>query len=250
MILRLAVIDVAARTFAATGAAGAIAATVGSVRPWRRAASRMDSPASVLSVWPDGWMVTVKPHGSLRFMPLCAASARPGAGLPIAGEKILIVGCGDVAWRAPPRLRDRYRVFSLLRDPLQAPLARRRAVPLIADLDHPASLHRIRGLADDVLHLSAAGRPERLGIPARRRFWRHSSVEKSSPQRLVHVSTSGVTVTVAAPGRRNAAPNRSGPPAASMPSASHWPSGAAPAPSSPSCAHRASMPPTACRSNV
>ena len=107
-------------------------------------------------------------------------------------KRLLIVGCGDVAWRALPRLRNRYRVFSLLRDPLQAPRWRDAgAVPLIADLDHPASLHRIRGLADDVLHLAPP--PDRSGRDTRTQALLAALERgKSLPQRLVYVSTSGV----------------------------------------------------------
>jgi len=107
-------------------------------------------------------------------------------------KRLLIVGCGDVAWRALPRLRHRYRIFSLLRDPLQAPRWRDAGtVPLIADLDDPASLRRLRGLADDVLHLAPP--PDRSGRDTRTQALL-AALEggKSLPQRLVYVSTSGV----------------------------------------------------------
>ena len=70
-------------------------------------------------------------------------------------QKLLIVGCGDVARRTLPRLLGHYRVFALLRDPAQfADWRARGARPLIADLDRAQSLKRISGLADVVLHFA------------------------------------------------------------------------------------------------
>jgi len=102
------------------------------------------------------------------------------------------VGCGDVAWRALPALRRRFRVFALLRDAAGA--ARWRAagaVPLFADLDDPASLRRIAGVADHVLHLAP---PPDRGPRDRRTQALLAALgrKKSLPQRLVYVSTSGV----------------------------------------------------------
>ena len=70
-------------------------------------------------------------------------------------QKLLIVGCGDVARRTLPRLLGHYRVFALLRDPAQfADWRARGARPLLADLDRAQSLQRISGLADVVLHFA------------------------------------------------------------------------------------------------
>jgi len=107
-------------------------------------------------------------------------------------QKLLIVGCGDVAWRALPRLLRHYRVFALLRD--RGEHARWRAagaIPLAGDLDDRASLGRLAGLADCVLHLAP---PPGQGLRDTRT--RHLLAAlgrgKSLPQRLVYVSTSGV----------------------------------------------------------
>lgn len=107
-------------------------------------------------------------------------------------RKLLIVGCGDVAWRALPGLRRRYRVFALLRDPDQATRWREAgAVPLLADLDQPATLARIVGLADHVLHLAPP--PERGPRDTRTQALLAALRRgKSLPQRLVYISTSGV----------------------------------------------------------
>ena len=70
-------------------------------------------------------------------------------------QRLLIVGCGDVALRALPRLTRRYRVYALLRAPDATLLERLRRLgvtPLSGDLDQPLSLRRLAGLADAVLH--------------------------------------------------------------------------------------------------
>lgn len=107
-------------------------------------------------------------------------------------RKLLIVGCGDVAWRALPGLRRRYRVFALLRDPGQAARWREAGTtPLRADLDQPVTLARIAGLADHVLHLAP---PPEHGTRDTRTQALLAALQraKSLPQRLVYISTSGV----------------------------------------------------------
>ncbi|MFA6970023.1 MAG: SDR family oxidoreductase [Gallionella sp.] len=70
-------------------------------------------------------------------------------------KRILIVGCGDVALRTIPLLTKHYRVYALVRNPAYcAGLRRLGVVPLIGDLDDRASLARIKGLADAVLHFA------------------------------------------------------------------------------------------------
>ena len=107
-------------------------------------------------------------------------------------QKLLIVGCGDVARRTLPHLLGHYRVFALLRDRAQFAFWRQHgARPLLADLDHAASLKRISGLADVVLHFAPP--PERGTQDTRtRRLLAALARGKSLPQRLVYISTSGV----------------------------------------------------------
>jgi nucleoside-diphosphate-sugar epimerase len=107
-------------------------------------------------------------------------------------QKLLIVGCGDVARRTLPRLLGHYRVFALLRDPTQFAFWRARgACPLLADLDRASSLRRISGLADIVLHFAPP--PERGTVDTRtRRLIAALNQGKSLPQRLIYISTSGV----------------------------------------------------------
>ena len=107
-------------------------------------------------------------------------------------QRLLIVGCGDVAWRALPRLRQHYRVYALLRDAAQASRWRAAgAVPLCGDLDVRASLIRCAAVADRVLHLAPP--PDRGDRDVRtRNLVAALEASKSLPQRLVYVSTSGV----------------------------------------------------------
>ncbi|WP_035384192.1 SDR family oxidoreductase [Ferriphaselus sp. R-1] len=106
-------------------------------------------------------------------------------------ERILIIGCGDVASRIVPLLRARYRMYGLLRDPARN--ARWRAMgvtPIRADLDHPASLRRLAGLADIVLHLAP---PAAQGEGDARTQALLAALSRGTlPRRLIYISTSGV----------------------------------------------------------
>lgn len=107
-------------------------------------------------------------------------------------QKLLIVGCGDVAWRALPKLLQRFRVYALLRDAALVPRWREAgALPLIGDLDNRASLNRLAGLADCVLHLAPP--PDRGSRDTRtHKLLAALGRGKSLPQRLIYISTSGV----------------------------------------------------------
>ena len=112
-------------------------------------------------------------------------------------KSVLIVGSGYVAMRVIPVLTQRYRVFALVRNP--AYCARLRAlgvVPVLGDLDDRASLKRIAGLADAVLHFAP---PPNLGMPqktgkndTRTRNLLSALSRGALPKRLVYISTSGV----------------------------------------------------------
>jgi len=107
-------------------------------------------------------------------------------------QKLLIVGCGDVARRTLPRLLGHYQVFALLRDPAQVAFWRLGgARPIIADLDRAASLKRISGLADIVLHFAPP--PERGTVDTRTRHLLAAlKLGRRLPQRMIYISTSGV----------------------------------------------------------
>ena len=106
-------------------------------------------------------------------------------------RRLLIIGCGDVALRAIPLLKKGYRVFALVRDPSRrAGLRALGVIPLHGDLDDRASLSRISGLADAVLHLAP---PPNTGIQdTRTRNLLSALSQAKPPERLVYISTSGV----------------------------------------------------------
>ena len=108
----------------------------------------------------------------------------------------MIIGCGDVALRAIPLLKKKYRVFALVRDPAKrAGLQALGVTPLLGDLDDRASLARIAGLADAVLHFAPPPN-DGLGDPRTRNLL--SALSKgqrqrsSLPKRFTYISTSGV----------------------------------------------------------
>ena len=106
--------------------------------------------------------------------------------------KLLIVGGGDVARRTLPYLQGRYALYVLLRDNNQADYWREHgARPILADLDRPASLTRIAGLADILLHFAPP--PDRgTTDPRTRHLIAALKHAKSLPQRFIYISTSGV----------------------------------------------------------
>jgi len=106
----------------------------------------------------------------------------------IGRPRLLIVGCGDVGMRLLPLLRGRFKVFALTSQVGRcAELRGAGATPLVADLDQPHTLGRLRNLAPWVLHLAP---PQPDGEHDRRT--RHLVAALGSVKRLVYVSTSGV----------------------------------------------------------
>ncbi len=102
--------------------------------------------------------------------------------------RLLIVGCGDVGMRLVPLLRRHFRVFATTSQPeRRAELRALGAVPLVADLDHPASLRRLAGLARYVVHLAP---PPAEGALDRRT--RNLTAILPEQGRMVYVSTTGV----------------------------------------------------------
>ena len=105
----------------------------------------------------------------------------------------MIVGCGDVARRALPVLTRRWRVIALVRafDPaLRAAGVRQ----IIGDLDRPATLRRLAGVAQAVLHSAP---PPNQGNDDRRTQRLLASLTRPAslprrPLRLAYISTTGV----------------------------------------------------------
>ncbi|HVE52349.1 MAG TPA: SDR family oxidoreductase [Ramlibacter sp.] len=109
--------------------------------------------------------------------------------------RVLVVGCGDVGLRVVDALPPRVRVVALTSsDARVATLRGKGIVPLRGNLDDPASLRRLAGVADQVVHLAPpAG-------DAQAEWWRDRRTQallralrlRSAPRALVYASTSGV----------------------------------------------------------
>jgi nucleoside-diphosphate-sugar epimerase len=104
--------------------------------------------------------------------------------------RILIVGCGDVGLRAARLLAGHARLYGLIRSPARGEELRGAGItPLLGDLDDRASLRRLAGLADAVLHFApppAQGERD----PRTRRLL--AALGRRSLTQLVYISTSGV----------------------------------------------------------
>jgi nucleoside-diphosphate-sugar epimerase len=105
-------------------------------------------------------------------------------------RRLLVVGCGDVVRRVLPLLRRRWRIHALVRE-YDPELRAQGVVQLVGDLDRPATLRRLAGLAHAVLH-SAPPPPDGAGDPRTRRLLAMLRLRASLPRRLVYISTTGV----------------------------------------------------------
>lgn len=109
--------------------------------------------------------------------------------------RVLIVGCGDVGLRVARALPPRVRVLALTSTPARAPQLRERGiVPLAGNLDLPATLARLAGLAHWVVHLAPPAND------AQEAWWHDHRTQallralgrRSAPTALVYGSTTGV----------------------------------------------------------
>ena len=106
---------------------------------------------------------------------------------------MLIVGCGDVVRRALPLLTRRWRVMALVR--VFDPALRAAGVKqIIGDLDQPATLRRLAGVAQAVLH-SAPPPNQGNDDPRTQRLLASLTRPASLPRRplrLAYISTTGI----------------------------------------------------------
>lgn len=117
--------------------------------------------------------------------------------------RYLIIGCGDVGLRvqrwvlSTPTQAGRGRVYALTSSPERLPVLRAAGItPLQGNLDQPATLRRLAGLATHVVHLApppgqGSDSASLLHDP-RTRALAHSLCRGRLPQALVYASTSGV----------------------------------------------------------
>ena len=107
-------------------------------------------------------------------------------------RRLLIIGCGDVALRAVKRFVPACRIYALTHTPTRAKDLRRLGItPLIGDLDHPASLTKLAGIAHCVMHFAP---PQTSGDIDQRTHNLLAALDRGEivPQRLVYISTTGV----------------------------------------------------------
>jgi nucleoside-diphosphate-sugar epimerase len=104
---------------------------------------------------------------------------------------VLIVGCGDVGERVVRLLQGRWRVLALTSSPARVPGLRALGVrPLVGNLDDAATLGRLAGLADAVLHLAPP--PGQGADDPRTAALLQALARSPRVRRIVYGSTSGV----------------------------------------------------------
>lgn len=104
---------------------------------------------------------------------------------------LLIVGCGDVGMRVAKLLRHRWRLRALTSSPDRLDELRAAGiVPMRGNLDEPATLNRLPGLASRVLHLAPP--PTRGRTDPRTTHLLQALRRSATTRHIVYGSTTGV----------------------------------------------------------
>jgi nucleoside-diphosphate-sugar epimerase len=115
----------------------------------------------------------------------------PARPIRLRRPSLLIVGCGDVGLRVVRLLAGRWRLLALTSSAARVEELRRAGVvPLVGNLDDPATLGRLAGLADAVLHLAPP--PGQGRADTRTANLVRALARKGRVRRLVYGSTTGV----------------------------------------------------------
>jgi nucleoside-diphosphate-sugar epimerase len=118
-------------------------------------------------------------------------NAQPSRCRQFRQTRVLIVGCGDVGLRAAKALLPRCRVLALTSSSSRVSALRAQGiVPLLGNLDAPATLSRLAGLADHVLHLAPP--PGHGTQDPRTQALLQALARRSGACSLVYGSTTGV----------------------------------------------------------
>jgi len=177
--LMRAVGDAAIDQFALAGAAGAVFAPVGQADAGANGCGENGFVRVTGKLMAAGLNGNLKTHTILTMITTLKKIGKP---------RLLLLGCGDVGMRLLPLLRTRYRVLAVTSKPQRcAELRAAGALPLVADLDQPATLARLARLASVVVHLAP---PQPDGSKDRRT--RNLAAILPERTRLVYISTTGV----------------------------------------------------------
>lgn len=109
-------------------------------------------------------------------------------------QRVLIIGCGDVGLRVVRQLPSNIKLIALTSSPDRLPSLRQAGItPLLGNLDAPATLRRLAGLATRVVHLAPPPNhnPNWRDDPRTLALLRALRL-RSLPDALVYGSTSGV----------------------------------------------------------
>jgi nucleoside-diphosphate-sugar epimerase len=106
-------------------------------------------------------------------------------------QRLLIVGCGDIGLRVVRDLKGRFDVLALTSSPARVVELRQLGIrPLLGNLDDPASLRRLAGIATRLVHLAP---PPGQGVGDPRSRALHAALRlRRLPASYVYASTSGV----------------------------------------------------------
>ncbi|MDZ7920810.1 SDR family oxidoreductase [Rhodoferax sp.] len=106
-------------------------------------------------------------------------------------ERLLIVGCGDVGLRVASLLRGKVGLLALTSHAERVAELRSKGItPLLGNLDTPASLRRLAGVATRVVHLAPP--PSETWTDPRTQALVRALRLRSQPRSVVYGSTSGV----------------------------------------------------------
>lgn len=128
--------------------------------------------------------------------PILPSNQTPLGALParFRRQRVLIVGCGDVGLRAADLLPPHVQRLALTSSPERVATLRQHGItPLRGNLDAPATLRRLAGLATRVIHLAPPPTvpPQGRGDPRTLALMRVLRL-RGLPKALVYGSTSGV----------------------------------------------------------
>lgn len=125
--------------------------------------------------------------------PILPSNTTPLGALParFRRPRVLVVGCGDVGVRLLRQAHPGVRLLALTSSPDRvADLRQHGALALVGDLDRPATLARLAGVAQRVVHLAPP--PGQGRADPRTRHLLQALSRRGAPAQLVYASTSGV----------------------------------------------------------